>query len=279
MSKKTHVPDSHWWKPLPWFFLLRKPLWTIQATTGATVEWQLEWQWSNSRSAGRGRWSNRLSYNCYMLEYKVIKFPPWLFSMMSNTAMRRKTHTPDSHWWKPLPCFCLLKWRPGTIQATAGATGEWQLEWQWSNRRSADRVRLSHRLSCNCSMLEYKVIKFPPWLFSTMLNTAMSRKTHAPYSHWWKLLPWFCRLSRGPWTIQATAKATVEWHLDWQWSNSRTVGTVRWSQRLRYYHSTLEYKVIKFLPWLLSTMLNTAMVRKTHAPDSHWWKPYPVSSS
>ena len=183
MSRKTHAPKCHKWKPLPWFCLLRRRLWTIQATAGATVEWQLEWQWRNSRSVGRVRWSHRLSYKYSILEYKVIKFPPWLFSMMSNTARSRKTHAPDSHQWKPLPLFCILSQRPWTIDVTAGATVEWQLEWKWINSKSIGRVIWSHVLSYDRSMLEYKVIKFPPWLFSKMSNTAMSRKTHAPDSH------------------------------------------------------------------------------------------------
>ena len=67
-----------------------------------------------------------------MLEYKVIKFPPLLFSAMSNTPVGRKTHAPNSHRWKPLSWFCLLRWRPWTFQSTAGAT----VEWQWSNSSS-----------------------------------------------------------------------------------------------------------------------------------------------
>ena len=42
---------------------------------------------------------------------KVNKFPPWLFSVNSNTPLRRKTHAPDSHQWSPLPLLCLLRWR------------------------------------------------------------------------------------------------------------------------------------------------------------------------
>ena len=169
----------------------------------------MELQWRNIRSDGRVIWSHRLSYNCSMLEYKVIKFPPWLFSTTSNTAMSRKTHEHDSYQWKTLPWFCFLRRRLWAIQATSGATVEWQLEWQWSNSRSYGRVRWSHSLSYNHSILEYKGIKFPPWLFSTMSNTAISRKTHKPDSHWWKPLPWFCRLRRRPWTIQATAGVTL----------------------------------------------------------------------
>ena len=134
-------------------------------TARSTVEWKLKWQWSKNRCAVRVRWSNGISYNRSMLEYKVIKFPPRLFSILSNTAMSRKTQAPDRHWWKLLPGFCL--WRPGlwTIQATSDATVEWQLEWQWSNSRNVGRVRWSQGLIYNCSMLEYKVIKFPPWQF------------------------------------------------------------------------------------------------------------------
>ena len=139
----------------------------------------MELQWSNIRSVGSVRWSHRLIYDCSMLEYKVIKFPPWLFSMMWNTAMSRKNHAPDSHQWKPLPWFFFLRQGLWTIQATSGATVEWQLESQWSNSRSAGKVKCSHILSYNRSMLEYKGIKFPPWLFSTMSNTAIIRKTHA----------------------------------------------------------------------------------------------------
>ena len=178
--------------------------------------------------------------NSSMIEYKVIKIPPWLFSMMLNTAMSRKTHTPDSHWWKPLPWFCLLCQQAWKIQATAVPKVEWQLEGQWRNSRSFGSVRWRHKLSHYHSMLEYKVIKFPPWLFSAMLNTNMSRKTYATDSHWWKLLPWFCLLRRWPWSIQATAGATVEWQLEWQWSNSRTSGRVRWSHGLSYDWSMLE---------------------------------------
>ena len=144
-----------------------------------------------------------------MLEYKVIKFPPWLFSTMSNNAIGRNTHAPDSHQWKPLPWFCLLRWLLWTIQATAVATVEWQQEWQWSNRRSVGRVIWSHGLSYDRSMLEYKVIKFPPWLFSTILNTSIVRNTHAPDIHRWKPLPWFCLLRQRLWSIQATAGATA----------------------------------------------------------------------
>ena len=153
-------------------------------TSGVTVE--------KSRIVGKIRWSHRLSYDHLMLKYKIIKFPPWLFSTMLNTAISRKTHTPDSHWSKLLPCFCLLKWPPWTIQVTAGATVKWQFEWQWSNSKSAGRLRCSHGLGYNNSMLEYKFIRFPPWHFSILSNTVMSRKTHAPDSHWWKPLPWFC---------------------------------------------------------------------------------------
>ena len=204
MSRKTSAPDSHRWKRLPRLCLLRRQLWKIQATVGETVEWQLEGQWSNIRSIGRVLWSYGLRYNCSMLEYKVIKFPPWKFSTMLNTAMSRKTHMPDSHQWKPLPWFCLLRQQPCKIQATAGATVEWHLEWQWSKIRSVGRLRWSHGLRYDFSMLEYNVITFPPWLFSTMSNTPMRRKTDAPDSHQWKLLPWFWLLRRRLWTIQVT---------------------------------------------------------------------------
>ena len=213
--RKTHVPDSHRCKPLPLFCLLGRRLWTIQATAGATVEWQLEWHWSNSRSVGKVRWSNKLIYDHSMLKYNVIKFPLWLCSIMSNTAMSRQTQPTDSHQWKSLSWFCLMRRRPWKIQATAGGPVEWQLELQWSNSRSVGRVIWTHRLSYNLSMLECKVINFPPWLVSTMSNTAMIRKTHTSHSHWWKQLYWFCLLRRQPWIIQATAGATVEWPLQW----------------------------------------------------------------
>ena len=177
------------------------------------MEWKLEWHCSNSRNVGRLRWSHGLIYYRSMLKYKVIKFPPWLFSKISNTAMIRKTHAPDSHRLKFLPLFCLLSWRPWKIQATAGATVEWQLEWQRSNSRSVGRVIRSHGLSYNCSILEYIVIKFPPWMFSTISNTAIGKKTHTPDIHQWKPLPWFYFLRRLPWTIQVTEGATVEWQL------------------------------------------------------------------
>ena len=74
----------------------------------------------------RSKWSHRISYNSSMLEYKVNKFPPWLFSTTSNTAIVRKIHAPDSHQWKPLPWLCLLRQRPWTIQETA-------VEWRWSD--------------------------------------------------------------------------------------------------------------------------------------------------
>ena len=121
---------------------------------------------------------------------------------MSNTAIGRKIHAPDSHRWKPLPWFCLLRQRPWFY---------FHITYQLS--------QISHRLSYNCSMLEYKVIKFPPWLFSTISNTAICRKTHTPNSHQWKKLPWFCILRRWPWTFQLTVGATVEW----QWSNSSSI--------------------------------------------------------
>ena len=54
-------------------------------------------------------------------------------AMILNTAMSSKTHKPGSHWWKPLPWFCLFRRRPWKIQVKAGETVEWQLEWQWSN--------------------------------------------------------------------------------------------------------------------------------------------------
>ena len=48
MRRKTHTPESHRWKPLPWFFLLRRQPLTIQATE---VEWETpERHQSNSRS-------------------------------------------------------------------------------------------------------------------------------------------------------------------------------------------------------------------------------------
>ena len=150
---------------------------------------------------GRVRWSHGLSYDCSMLEYKVIKFPPWLFSTMSNSATDRETHTSDSHQYQPLPWFCLLRRRPWTIQATAGATVEWHQEWQWSNSSGVVWVIWSHGLSYDWSMLEYKVIKFPPWLFSTVWNSAIGRKTHTDDSHRYQPLPWFCLLRRRPWTI------------------------------------------------------------------------------
>ena len=67
-------------------------------------------------------------------------------------------------------------------------------------------------------MLEYKVIKFPPWLFYTVPDYAIGRKIHAPDSHWCQRLPWFCLLRKRPWTIQATVGATV----GWQRSDSRS---------------------------------------------------------
>ena len=172
-----------------------------------------------------------------MLEYKVIKFQPWLFSTLLITAIRRITHAPESHWWKPLPWFCLLRRRPWTIEALAGATVEWQLEWQWSNSRSFNRVIRSYRLSYNCSMLECKVFMFPPRLFSTMSNTAIGRKTHAPDSHRWKILPWFYLLRPQPWTVQATVWVTVEWQKEWTWRNNRSYGRVRLIHRLSYNRS------------------------------------------
>ena len=167
-----------------------------------------------------------------MLEYKFIKFPSWLFSNMSNTTIGRKTHTPYSHWWKPLPWFCLLRLWSWTIQTTAGATVQWQREWQWINSRSVGRVTWRHGRSYDCSMLEYKVIKFPHWLFSAMSKTAIGRKTHAPDSHWWTLLPRFCLLRRRLWIIQGAEVVTVEWRLEWQWSNIRSVDRVIWSHKL-----------------------------------------------
>ena len=85
---------------------------------------------------GRLRWSHGLRYDHSMLEYKVIKCPPWLLSMMLNFAIVRKTNVRYSHLWQPLPWFCFFRRLPWTIQATAGATVEWQQEWQWSNRSS-----------------------------------------------------------------------------------------------------------------------------------------------
>ena len=139
-----------------------------------------------------------------MLEYNVLNSPHWLFSTMLNTAMNSNTHTPNSHLWKPLPWFWLLRGRPWKLIATSGATVEWQLEWHCSNIRSNGRVIWSHRLSYNRSMLKYKVIKFAPWMFSTKSNTAMSRKTHPPDSHRWQPLPWFCLLRRQLWKSKSS---------------------------------------------------------------------------
>ena len=209
IGRKTLVPDSNWWQPLPWFCLLRRRPWTIQKTAGATVEWQQEWQWINSRSVGRLRWSHIISYDWSMLEYKVIKFPTWLFSTMLNSAIGRKTEAHDSHQWQLLPWLCLFSCWLWTIQATSGAMIEWQQNWQWSNIRSIGKVRWSQGLSYDSSMLEYKVIKFPPWLFSTMLNSTIDRKTQSHESHRWQLLPWFCLLRQKMWTIQAIVGVIV----------------------------------------------------------------------
>ena len=80
-----------------------------------------------------------------------------------------------------------------------------------SDNRSVDIVRNSYIFGYNRSILEYYVNKLPPWLFSAKLNTPLRRKTHAPDSHWWKPLPWFCLLRQPPWTIQASA---VQWQLE-----------------------------------------------------------------
>ena len=160
---------------------------------------------------GRVIWSHGLSYDLSMIEYKVIKFPPWLFSTMSKSAIGRKTHAPDSHRWQPLPRFCLLRRWPWKIQATAGAKVEWHQEWQWSNIRTVGRVRWIHGLSYDSSMIEYKVIKFPPWLFYTISTSDIGRKTYAPDIHRYQPLPWFYLLRQQPWTIQATVGATLEW--------------------------------------------------------------------
>ena len=117
-------------------------------TAGATVEWQQVRQWSVSRSVGRVRWIHRLSYDRSMLEYNVIKFPPWLFSMVQNSIIGRKTHVPDGHRWKPLPWFCLVRRERWTIQATvgatvgatAGATAEQQQRQQRSDSRSDSNI-------------------------------------------------------------------------------------------------------------------------------------------
>ena len=130
-----------------------------------------------------------------MIEYKVSKFLSWLFSTISNSAVSRKTQPPDSHQLKPLPWVSLLTQQLWTIQATAGATVERQKELQQSNRHSVGRVRCSYWLRYNFSMLEYKDINYLPWLFSTMLNFAKERRTHASDSHRWKPSPWFCHLN------------------------------------------------------------------------------------
>ena len=117
-----------------------------------------------------------------MLEYKVNKFPPWLFSTKSNTPLRRKTHEPNSHRWSPLSWFCLLRRRP----------------WFYFHI-TYQLTQLRHGFSYDYSMLKYKVIKFPHWLFSTMSNTPLRRKTKAPNSHRWSPLSWFCLLRRRPW--------------------------------------------------------------------------------
>ena len=88
-----------------------------------------------------------------------MNFTYLLISMMSNTAIGRKTHGPNRHRWKSLPWLCLLRQRHQLIQAIAGATVKWQLEWHCINSRSVGRVIWSHGISYNCSMLEYKVIK------------------------------------------------------------------------------------------------------------------------
>ena len=273
--RKTHAHDSHWWQPFPWFCLLRQRPWKNQATAVVTMEWQHERQWSNIRSIARVLWINGLSYDSSMLEDKVINFPSWLFSTMLNSDIGRNTHTHDSQWWQPLLWFCFLRQRPWKIQETAGVIVKWHQEWQLSNIRSIGRVRLINRLRYDCSMLGYKVIKLPPWLFSTMLNWAIFRKTHAHDSHQCQPLPWFCLMRQWPWTIQATEGARVEWQQEWQWRTNRNVGRVRWSQGLSYDSSMLEYKVTKFPPWLFSTMLNSAIVRKTQGHDSHQWQLLP----
>ena len=175
-----------------------------------------------------------------MIENKGIMYPPWLFSTMSNTAIEREKHAPDSHWRKLLPWFRRLRQQPWTIQLTAEVRVEWQLERQCSNTRSVGWLRWRNRISYDNSMLEYKVIKFPSWMFPLMSNTAIGRKPQEPEIHRWKLLPWFYLLRWWPrkfkrqqewkwsdsrwsklfpwfwlfrrqlWTIQATAGATVE---------------------------------------------------------------------
>ena len=44
-----------------------------------------------------------------------------------------------------------------------------------------------------------KVNKIPPWLFSEKSNTPQRRKTPAPDSHRWSLLPLLCLLRRQQW--------------------------------------------------------------------------------
>ena len=147
------------------------------------MEWHLEWQWSNIRSVGRVRWSHGLSYYRSMLEYK------WA-GRHTRLTVTDGNRYPDASYW-----------------GDNHEQSKQQQERQWSDSRIG--VRWSHGISYNHSMLEYNVNKFPPWLVSIMWNTAMSRKTHAPDSHWWKPLLWFCLLRRRSSTATATATTTT----------------------------------------------------------------------
>ena len=76
---------------------------------------------------GRIRWSHGLRYNRSMLEYKVNKFPPWLFSTRSNTAIGRE----DTHAWQSpmetvtliLPLEATSVNNPIDISSNSGVTG------------------------------------------------------------------------------------------------------------------------------------------------------------
>ena len=98
---------------------------------------------------GRIRWSHGLSYDRSMLEYKVIKFPPWLFSTMSNTTVGIKD---TRAWQSPMETVTLIMPLEATtvnnpsnsrsdIWVTSGATVEQQQDRWYSKMEPKTQLR------------------------------------------------------------------------------------------------------------------------------------------
>ena len=56
--------------------------------------------------------TQRIQLRSFNAIIKVNTITPWMFSAKSNTPLRRKTHTPDSHRWSRLPWLWLLRRQP-----------------------------------------------------------------------------------------------------------------------------------------------------------------------